>query len=114
MSPLHPGLHFSFADLVVWLPTMLAGSRLISQVNTSRISTPTFAERHTSDSGSLHEDDLLGKARKAISDSFTALSCNMPPLQSMNYEISGDIKMLGGQIDRVQHLPAVFTADTIA
>lgn len=93
---------------------MLVGSRLISQVNTSRISTPTFAERRSSDSGSLHEDDLLGKARKAIDDISTALSCNMPPLQPMDYEISRVIKTLGGQTDRVQHLPAVFTADTIA
>lgn len=77
---------------------MLLESQLISQVNLSRISTLTFAETSFG-SGTLHEDDLLGKARKAISDISSALSFNTPPLQPMGYEITGDIKMLGGQID---------------
>lgn len=31
----------------------------------------------------------------------------------MNYEITGDIKTLGGQIDRIQHFSAVLTVDMI-
>lgn len=77
------------------------------QVYMYKISTLTFVQRHVFDSGTSynneHKDNLLGKPRKAINDISTILSFNMSQLPSMDYEIARDIKILGGQIDIVQH-----------